>query len=242
MRMSCWRAAPNRPCLRWASAASPPCAPVDAQRRSHDRFASLGPRPRRLRAGRGRRRAGAGRVRTRQARRAHLWRIRWLRHEFGRAPHHGSRQGRPAPRILNALRNGGLNLDDIQYVNAHGTSTPLGDKNESEALKLAFGDHAKKLVVNSTKSMTGHLLGAAGGIEAVFTTLAVYNRVASHDQYLQSGSGMRSGLLRQRGAANEDRRGAVELLRFRRHQRLDGRSPGLTWMFPRAGAGPCLPW
>ena len=111
-------------------------------------------------------------------RRAHLWRIRWLRHEFGRAPHHGSRQGRPAPRILNALRNGGLNLDDIQYVNAHGTSTPLGDKNESEALKLAFGDHAKKLVVNSTKSMTGHLLGAAGRIEAVFTTLAVYNQVS----------------------------------------------------------------
>ena len=79
--------------------------------------------------------------------------------------------------ILNALRNGGLNLDDIQYVNAHGTSTPLGDKNESEALKLAFGDHAK-LVVNSTKSMTGHLLGAAGRIEAVFTTLAVYNQVS----------------------------------------------------------------
>ncbi|KAG1434929.1 hypothetical protein G6F57_021361 [Rhizopus arrhizus] len=89
--------------------------------------------------------------------------------------HHITAPDKDGPRrgVLNALRNGGLNADDIQYVNAHGTSTPLGDKNETDALKLAFGDHAKKLVVNSTKSMTGHLLGAAGGIEAVFTTLAV---------------------------------------------------------------------
>ncbi len=90
------------------------------------------------------------------------------------APHtDGPRRG-----VLNALRNGGINVDEVQYVNAHGTSTPLGDKNETEALKLAFGDHAKKLVINSTKSMTGHLLGAAGGIEAVFTTLAVYQQVS----------------------------------------------------------------
>ena len=94
--------------------------------------------------------------------------------------HHITAPDKDGPRrgVLNALRNGGLNADDIQYVNAHGTSTPLGDKNETDALKLAFGDHAKKLVVNSTKSMTGHLLGAAGGIEAVFTTLAVYNQVS----------------------------------------------------------------
>nr|WP_255701834.1 beta-ketoacyl-ACP synthase II [Bordetella sp. LUAb4] len=84
----------------------------------------------------------------------------------------------PRRGVVNALRDGGLNPQDVDYVNAHGTSTPLGDKNETEALKLAFGDHAHKLVVNSTKSMTGHLLGAAGGIEAVFTTLAVYNQVS----------------------------------------------------------------
>ena len=94
--------------------------------------------------------------------------------------HHITAPDRDGPRrgVVNALRNGGINADEVNYVNAHGTSTPLGDKNETEALKLAFGDHARKLVVNSTKSMTGHLLGAAGGIEAVFTTLAVHNQVS----------------------------------------------------------------
>ncbi len=84
----------------------------------------------------------------------------------------------PRRGMVNALRSAGINPDEVQYINAHGTSTPLGDKNETEALKLAFGDHAQKLVVNSTKSMTGHLLGAAGGIEAVFTTMAVYKQVS----------------------------------------------------------------
>jgi 3-oxoacyl-[acyl-carrier-protein] synthase II len=77
-----------------------------------------------------------------------------------------------------ALRNAGVNADAVQYLNAHGTSTPLGDVNETNAIKLAFGEHAKKLVVNSTKSMTGHLLGGAGGIESVFTVLALRDQVS----------------------------------------------------------------
>jgi len=84
----------------------------------------------------------------------------------------------PKRSMLNALRNAGLNTDEVQYLNAHGTSTPLGDVNETNAIKLAFGDDARKLVVNSTKSMTGHLLGGAGGIESVFTVLAIHNQVS----------------------------------------------------------------
>jgi 3-oxoacyl-[acyl-carrier-protein] synthase II len=84
----------------------------------------------------------------------------------------------PKRSMLNALRNAGLNPQDVQYVNAHGTSTPLGDKNETEAIKLAFGDHAYKLVVSSTKSMTGHLLGGAGGIESVFCSLAIHHQIS----------------------------------------------------------------
>ena len=77
-----------------------------------------------------------------------------------------------------AMRNAGVNPADVNYLNAHGTSTPLGDKNETDAIKLAFGDAAYKLVVNSTKSMTGHLLGGAGGIESLFTVLAIHNQVS----------------------------------------------------------------
>ncbi len=77
-----------------------------------------------------------------------------------------------------ALRNAGVNADQVHYLNAHGTSTPLGDVNETNAIKLAFGEHAKKMVVNSTKSMTGHLLGGAGGIESLFTVLALHHQVS----------------------------------------------------------------
>lgn len=80
--------------------------------------------------------------------------------------------------MVAALKDAGINADQVQYLNAHGTSTPLGDKNETDAIKLAFGDHAYKMVVNSTKSMTGHLLGGAGGLESVFTVLAVHNQVS----------------------------------------------------------------
>ena len=82
----------------------------------------------------------------------------------------------PRRAMLSALRNAGVNTDEVDYLNAHGTSTPLGDLNESNAIKAALGDHAKKIVVNSTKSMTGHLLGGAGGIESVFTVLAMHHQ------------------------------------------------------------------
>ncbi len=82
----------------------------------------------------------------------------------------------PRRAMISALRNAGVNADQVDYLNAHGTSTPLGDINETNAIKAALGDHAKKTVVNSTKSMTGHLLGGAGGIESVFTVLAIHHQ------------------------------------------------------------------
>ena len=82
----------------------------------------------------------------------------------------------PRRAMVSALRNAGLNADQVDYLNAHGTSTPLGDLNETNAIKAALGEHARKVVVNSTKSMTGHLLGGAGGIESVFTVLALHHQ------------------------------------------------------------------
>jgi 3-oxoacyl-[acyl-carrier-protein] synthase II len=82
----------------------------------------------------------------------------------------------PRRAMVNAMRNAGVNPDQIDYLNAHGTSTPLGDINETNAIKAALGDAAKKTVVNSTKSMTGHLLGGAGGLESVVTILSIYHQ------------------------------------------------------------------
>ena len=82
----------------------------------------------------------------------------------------------PRRAMVNALKNAGVNTDQVDYLNAHGTSTPLGDVNETNAIKAALGDHAHRTVVNSTKSMTGHLLGGAGGIESIFTVLAVHHQ------------------------------------------------------------------
>ena len=84
----------------------------------------------------------------------------------------------PRRSMRNALNNAGINPDEVQFVNAHGTSTPLGDANETNAIKAAFGDHAKNIVVNSTKSMTGHLLGGAGGLESVFTVLSIHYQIS----------------------------------------------------------------
>ncbi|ABR88307.1 3-oxoacyl-[acyl-carrier-protein] synthase II [Janthinobacterium sp. Marseille] len=84
----------------------------------------------------------------------------------------------PRRSMTNALKSAEIAADQVQYLNAHGTSTPLGDKNETDAVKAAFGAHAKKLTVNSTKSMTGHLLGGAGGLESVFTVLALHHQIS----------------------------------------------------------------
>ena len=82
----------------------------------------------------------------------------------------------PRRAMVSAMRNAGVNPDQVGYLNAHGTSTPLGDVNETNAIKAALGDHAKKTLVSSTKSMTGHLLGGAGGIESIFTVLALHHQ------------------------------------------------------------------
>ncbi len=93
----------------------------------------------------------------------------------------------PARCMKMAMRTAGIQPEDVQYINAHGTSTPVGDKSETKAIKMALGDHASRIAVSSTKSMTGHLLGAAGGVEAVICALSLQNQIIAptinlHDQ------------------------------------------------------------
>jgi 3-oxoacyl-[acyl-carrier-protein] synthase II len=94
--------------------------------------------------------------------------------------HHVTQPDMDGPRrcMVNALRSAAINPEQLQYINAHGTSTPLGDLNETRAIRAALGAAADKVVVNSTKSMTGHLLGGAGGIESVFTSLALHHQIS----------------------------------------------------------------
>jgi 3-oxoacyl-[acyl-carrier-protein] synthase II len=102
--------------------------------------------------------------------------------------HHITAPNVDGPRncMLAAMRNAEIAVDQVQYLNAHGTSTPLGDKNETDAIKAAFGAHAHKLVVNSTKSMTGHVLGGAGGLESLFTVLALHHQISPPTINLQT--------------------------------------------------------
>ena len=123
--------------------------------------------------------------------------------------------------MVNALKDASLNPTDVQYINAHATSTPLGDKAETVAMKRAFGEHAKKLAVSSTKSMTGHLLGAAGVVEAIFSILAIRDNVAPPTiNYQTPDPECDLDYVPNTARRMHDRCQPVQLLRFRRHERL----------------------
>ena len=160
---------------------------------------------------------------ARRARRAdsggdrRLWHVRATRFISPRL----GRWRRRLSRDAQCLRDAGIEPEQIDYINAHGTSTDVGDRVETPAIKRVFGDHAYKVAVSSTKSMTGHLLGGAGGLEAGITVMAIRDQIAPPTiNHEHPDAGLRSGLRSQPRAADEDRLRAVELLRFRRNQRL----------------------
>ena len=149
---------------------------------------------------------------------------RRLRHERRRL-HMTSppEDGEGAARCMrNALRNAGQAPIQVQYINAHGTSTPLGDRAETMAIRARSARTPYKLAVSSTKSMTGHLLGAAGGVEAIYTALAIHHQIAPPTINLSSPTRAATSITYRGGAQHEDRRRAVQFLRLRRHQRHAG--------------------
>ena len=222
-------AAPKPRSARWASAASPRCRRCRTRNDDpRDREPAVGQGPRRLRARRGRRRRGARGIRSApSARRADLLRAGRLRHERRRVPHdRASETARAAARCMKhgaARRRGQRGRGPVPQRARHLDAARRHRRDQRRSSARSATTRCK-IVVNSTKSMTGHLLGGAGGVEAVFTILALHTGVAADDQHLQPGSGVRSRLLREHGARDEDRRRAVELLRLRRHQR-DARLP-----------------
>ena len=121
------------------------------------------------------------------------------------------------------MRDAGIQPEQVGYVNAHGTSTPLGDELEATAIKRAFGEHAYNMLVSSTKSMTGHLLGGAGGLEAAITVLALRDQIVPPTMNLDHpGEGCDLDFVPQQGAQGADGLRHVEFLRLRRDQRLPG--------------------